>query len=304
VTAPALPRSRISVCVVCRNEADKLDACLASASWADELLVMDLDSGDGSADVARRHGAEVIARAPIPIVEPLRNELAARASGDWILALDPDERVTPGLARELRRLSAHEDLDVVEIPFTHWDFGHPPTHRLHRYDPKPRFYRRDRISWPDEPNRLPNFERSRLHIVPDRDDLVIVHERNRTVPEALERAIRYAPAEAQAMIDRGETFTARRMLSTLAAKTRKQFVYGDPWRDGMPGLLRASVLVAFHFYVWACFWQLSGGRRTPEDDAILRRVGVVVATGRATYRAARVPVALTRRLVGRLRLFA
>jgi glycosyltransferase involved in cell wall biosynthesis len=284
----------IAVCVVCRNEADKLEACLESVAWADEIIVMDLRSSDGSAEVAERHGATVVTREPIPIVEPLRNELAARARGEWILALDPDERVSPGLAEELRRVAARDDVDLVEIPFTHWDFGYPPSHRLHRYDPKPRFYRRERVSWPAEPNKLPSVPPERLHKLANHDELVIVHDRNRTIPEALDRALRYAPAEAQAMIDRGETFTARRMLATLAAKTRKQFVYGEPWRDGMPGLLRATVLVAFHFYVWACFWQLSGARRTSEDDALLRRIGRFAAAGRAVYRVARMPVQLTR----------
>ena len=184
----------ISVCVVCRNEADKLDACLDSVAWADELLVMDLQSGDGSAEVAERHGATVVRREPFPIVEPLRNELAARARGEWILALDPDERVSQGLAEELRRISRRDDVDLVEIPFTHWDFGYPPSHRLHRYDPKPRFYRRERVSWPAEPNTLPTVARERRHRLPDRDELVIVHHRNRTVSEAIDRALRYAPA--------------------------------------------------------------------------------------------------------------
>jgi Glycosyl transferase family 2 len=288
----------ISVCVVCRNEADKLDACLESAAWADEILVMDLQSSDGSAEVAARHGATVVTRDPIPIVEPLRNELAARARGTWILALDPDERVSPGLADELRRLAARDDVDLVEIPFTHWDFGYPPSHRLHRYDPKPRFYRRERVSWPAEPNKLPTVSPERLHKLPARDELVIVHHRNRTIAEALDRALRYAPAEAQALLDSGETFTASRMLRRVVDKIRKQFVYGDPWRDGMPGVLRATTLVAFHVYVWACFWELSGARRTAEDDAVLRRIGRFVAAGRAVYRAARAPVALTRRLTG------
>lgn len=284
----------ISVCIVCRNEADKLEACLESVAWADEILVMDLESHDGSKAVAERHGATVVVREPIPIVEPLRNELARRARGEWILALDPDERVSPGLAAELRRLSARDDVDLVEIPFTHWDFGYAPSHRLHRFDPKPRFYRRERVSWPVEPNTLPKVPAERLHRLENRDELVIVHDRNQTIPEALERAVRYAPAEAQAMIDRGEVFTARRMLATIGGKTRKQFVYGEPWRDGVPGVLRATVLVAFHVYVWACFWQLSGARRTPQDDALLRRIGRVVGAGRAVYRAARVPFALTR----------
>jgi glycosyltransferase involved in cell wall biosynthesis len=296
-----IDKASISVCVVCRNEADKLDACLTSVAWADEVLVMDLHSSDGSAEVAERHGATVLTRDPIPIVEPLRNELAARACGKWILALDPDERVSPGLADELRRLAARDDVDLVEIPFTHWDFGYPPTHRLHRYDPKPRFYRRDTVSWPAEPNKLPTVSPERLHKLANRDELVIVHDRNRTIPEALDRAMRYAPAEAQALLDRGETFTASRMIRTVTDKVRKQFVYGDPWRDGMPGVMRATMLVAFHLYVWACVWQLSGARRTPEDDELLRRIGRFVAATRAVYRVARAPVVVARWLTGEQR---
>jgi (heptosyl)LPS beta-1,4-glucosyltransferase len=47
----------ISVCIVCRNEADKLQACLESVTWACEILVMDLQSSDASADLAQRYGA-------------------------------------------------------------------------------------------------------------------------------------------------------------------------------------------------------------------------------------------------------
>ena len=286
----------ISVCVVCRNEADKLEACLKSVAWADELLVMDLRSDDGSAEVAERHGATVVTRDPIPIVEPLRNELAARARGKWILALDPDERVSPGLADELRRLAARDDVDLVEIPFTHWDFGYPPTHRLHRFDPKPRFYRRDRVSWPVEPNTLPTVAPERLHKLANSDELVIVHDRNRSIPEALDRAMRYAPAEAQARIDAGETFTARRMIRRLAQKAHRQFVEARALDDGVPGLVRATVLVAFDFYVWASFWQMSGAQRSAEDDRYVRRIGRVLRLASNSMRAARGPIRVARRL--------
>jgi (heptosyl)LPS beta-1,4-glucosyltransferase len=290
-TAPA-----ISVCIVCRNEADKLEACLESVAWADEVIVMDLESGDGSAEVAERRGATVFSREPIPIVEPLRNELASRARGEWILALDPDERVSPGLAEELRRVAARDDVDLVEIPFTHWDFGYPPSHPLHRYDPKPRFYRRERVSWPAEPNKLPSVPPERLHKLANRDELVIVHDRNRTIPEALDRAMRYAPAEAQARIDAGETFTARRMIRRLAQKTHRQFVEARALDDGVPGLVRATVLVAFDFYVWASFWQMSGAQRSAEDDRYVRRVGRVLRLASNATRAARGPIRVARRL--------
>ena len=288
-------RAGISVCVVCRNEGDKLESCLESVRWADEVLVMDLESTDGSAELAARLGATVVTREPFPIVEPLRNELAARASGEWILALDPDERVTPGLAAELRRLSDRDDVDLVEIPFSHWDFGHPPTRRLHRFDPKPRFYRRGRVSWPSEPNTLPKVAPQRLHRLPDREELVIVHDRNRTIPEALDRALRYAPAEAQARIDAGETFTAQKMFRRLAQKTRRQFIDARAFDDGVAGIVRAATLVAFDFYVWAAFWQMSGARRTPEDDRYVRRIGSAVGVAWTIVRALRAPLRAARR---------
>ena len=278
----------ISACIVCRNESDKLGACLDSVvSWADEVVVMDLGSSDGSAELARSKGARVVEHEPVPIVELVRNEVAAAAKGDWILALDPDERVAPGLPAELRRLSRSDDFDAVAIPVMNYDFGYPASSPIHRFDPKIRFYRRARVSWPTEPNELPEIDPARLHRLPDREDLVLVHDRNRSIPEALERAMRYAPAEAQALLDSGEVFTARKMLLRVARKARKQYVEAKAFDDGVPGILRATVLVTFHFYVWASFWQLSGAKRTPEDDRYLRRVGRVVHIVFGTARLAR-----------------
>lgn len=268
--------SWIAACVVCRNEGDRLGDCLASVSWADEILVVDLSSSDDSAEVARRHGARVISRAPVPIVELVRNEIAAHARGDWILALDPDERVSAGLAAALDALRDRAEIAAVEIPFMHVDFGHPPKNPLHRYDHKPRMYRRSRVTWPTEPNKLPVVPKEQLHRIAGKDELVMVHLRNRTIPEAIERAFRYAPAEAQALIDAGELFSARKMVRVLSHKVRRHFVDGRAFDDGVPGFMRAAVLLAFYFYVWAAFWQMSGAQRNARDDAYMRRFGRVV----------------------------
>jgi len=285
----------VSACIVCRNEADKLGPCLESASWADEIIVLDLESVDGSDELARRHGAQVITHEPVPVVEAVRNVVADAAAGDWILALDPDERVSPGLRDELLRLRYRADIDAVAIPFMNYDLGYPALHAVHRYDPKPRFYRRERLRWPEVPNALPDIRPDRLLKLASRDDLVMIHDRNRTVAEAIERALRYAPAEAQAMVDRGQVFTAQAMLRTLGGKVYKQFVVARPWREGVPGFLRAGILVAFHFYVWAAFWQLSGAKRTPEDDDLMRRLGYAVETLRMPGRIGRQAVRLTKR---------
>lgn len=294
---PVPDSERITACIVCRNEADRLGPCLESAAWA-EIVVLDMESTDGSAALARAHGAKVVTREPVPIVELVRNEVAALAVGDWVLVLDPDERVTPGLARALQAAAARDDVDAVVVPRMNLDFGYPPSHPLQRFEPQLRMYRRSRVSWPAAPNLLPIVPEAQLHRIPARDDLVLVHDRSRTVAEVIERVLRYAPAQGRAMFDAGQVFTARRMLLDLGRRSERYFVEAEAFHDGVPGLLRAGLRIAFHFYAWAAFWQASGARRTPEDDRLLRRLGTAVEGASRVGRATRATYA---RSVGALR---
>jgi (heptosyl)LPS beta-1,4-glucosyltransferase len=289
----------IAVCIVCRNEADKLRPCLESVQWADEVVVMDLASSDASAELARSFGARVVEREPVPIVELVRNEVASSALSDWILVLDPDERVTPGLAAELSRIRLNSDIDAVIVPRMNIDLGYPPSDPLHRYEPQLRMYRRSRVRWPTIPNALPRVSEERLHRIEPRDELVLLHDRSRNIPEVLERSVRYAPAQAQSMLDRGQLFTARAMMAALGGHLYKQFVQGRALKDGVPGFLRAGILVGFHFYVWAAFWQLSGAKRNAKDDRYLGRLGLVLDTYRRARGAARAPFRVVKRLLYR-----
>ena len=286
---------RISACIVCRNEADRLQPCLDSIAWVDEIVFMDLASTDDSAELARRAGARVVSREPVPVVEMVRNDVAAAATGEWILVIDPDERVSPGLAVEMRRLAARDDIDAVVVPRMNYDLGYPPSDPAQRYEPQLRMYRKATVSWPEVPNKLPDVPAERRAQVAAVDELVLVHDRSRNIPEVLDRSLRYATVQAQSMIDRGEVFTARRMVADLSRRALNHFVRGQAFRDGVPGILRAGILVGFHFYVWAAFWQLSGARRTPDDDAYLGRIGAIVQRARRAGAILTAPLRLLRR---------
>ena len=92
--------------------------------------------------------------------------------------------------------------------------------------------------------------------------------------------MRYVPANAQVLVDRGQPFTARGMLAALITELDKQVFRGRAWRDGVPGVLRAAILVVYRLFVWAMFWELSGGRRTATDDQYVQRLGVVSQVAR------------------------
>ena len=98
---------KVTVTVITLNEANHIEAALASVAWADEIVVVDSGSSDGTADLARRQGARVEVRA-WPGYSAQKNYAASIASHDWILSLDADERVSPDLASEIRILLQSE----------------------------------------------------------------------------------------------------------------------------------------------------------------------------------------------------
>ena len=90
-----MPEPRLSVLVVAKNEAHNLADCLASASWADErVVVVDPASRDATLEIAKRE-ADVVALRIFDDFASQRNAALALASGDWVLSIDADERVTP-----------------------------------------------------------------------------------------------------------------------------------------------------------------------------------------------------------------
>ena len=102
--SPAPGRPRLSLVVITRNEAHRLAACLASVPFAEEVVVVDSASADGTPELARRLGARVIETADWPGFGPQKNRALDAATGDWVLSLDADERASPRLAAQIRHV--------------------------------------------------------------------------------------------------------------------------------------------------------------------------------------------------------
>src|SRR5512138_1662154 len=96
----------LSVIVITKNEEASIDACLASVAWAGEIVVVDSGSTDRTVELCRRRGAAVQVTADWPGFGPQKNRALSLATGEWVLSLDADERVTPELRRELEAAMA------------------------------------------------------------------------------------------------------------------------------------------------------------------------------------------------------
>ena len=87
----------LSVIVITHNEAARLRACLESVAFAGEMVVVDSGSTDGTRELAQSMGARVVSHHDWPGFGPQKNRALDLATGEWVLSIDADERVTPAL---------------------------------------------------------------------------------------------------------------------------------------------------------------------------------------------------------------
>ena len=88
-----MKKPKLSVALVTRNEEERLRACLESVAWADEIVVVDAESDDKTATIAREFTDRVVVR-PWPGYAAQKNTALDLATGDWTLSLDADEIVS------------------------------------------------------------------------------------------------------------------------------------------------------------------------------------------------------------------
>jgi glycosyltransferase involved in cell wall biosynthesis len=93
----------LSVVIVVKNEERRISRCLDSAKWADEIIVVDDQSTDRTAEIARQYTDKVYIR-KMDIQGKHRNWAYSQARNTWILSLDADEVVSPELRNEITKV--------------------------------------------------------------------------------------------------------------------------------------------------------------------------------------------------------
>jgi glycosyltransferase involved in cell wall biosynthesis len=104
----------LSVILITNNEASNVLNCLASVSFADQIVVVDSGSTDNTVELARSVGAQVVQTADWPGFGAQKNRALDLATCDWVFSIDADERVTPELAAQLKAAINFEAKDAVK----------------------------------------------------------------------------------------------------------------------------------------------------------------------------------------------
>ncbi len=113
---------KISVYILAFNEVEKIRDCINSVLWADEIIVADSFSTDGTSEIATEMGAKIV-NIPFNGYGELRNKAITHCNGDWIFSLDSDERCTVEVRDEIIKLINDAPLDIYRVPRKNFFMG-------------------------------------------------------------------------------------------------------------------------------------------------------------------------------------
>jgi glycosyltransferase involved in cell wall biosynthesis len=242
----------LSVTVIARNESSQIADALRSVSWADEIVVVDSESTDATAAIARQFTDRVIVR-PWPGYVAQKNYAAAQASHDWILSLDADERVTPELAEEIRATIATSSAHAAySIPRVSWYLGRWVRTTDWYPDYQLRLYDRRAAEWTGK------YVHEAVTVRGSKGRMrhEFQHYPYAGLADHLETIDRYTTYAAQQMYESGRRAGAMQVAGHPPLAFLRNYLAKGGIRDGLPGLVISTMNAYYVFLKFAKLWEL------------------------------------------------
>ena len=261
--------ARLSVYIIAYNEADKIEAALKSVAWADEIVVADSFSTDGTAELARQYTERVL-QVPFAGFGKLRNDVLDQLTGDWVFSLDADERCTEAAASEIQRIIERPDAaDAYLVPRRNFFFGRWIEHS----------------GWFPDYRQPQLFRRGKLRYTPD-----AVHETYvldgtlgrmtepiaqvpfKDLAQILHKAQRYSTLGVERLTERRTTPSMWKALAHGIGAFVRHYIVRAGFLDGWAGFIIALSNFEGTFYRYAKYAErMNGLAREPEVPPTLKR---------------------------------
>jgi len=264
--APRAPRRHsLSVCVICRNEADRIEPCLASvAGWADEIVVFDAGSNDGTTELVRRY-TDLLWVTDWPGYGIQRQRTVEAARGEMLLILDADERLSAELRAEIDALLA--DPAVPDTAYLiRWRlrlFGRDLRFAGRYGAPQTRLFPRAKVRFPPAPvHESPILQTRQSAVLKQR----LLHDSYRDYRAMAAKHLDYGWLLARQKHAAGRRSSVPGALLRSAWEFLLQYLFRGMLFEGQRGLLLAVTLSHYAFHKQAGLYALRASGAPAETN--------------------------------------
>ena len=257
---------KISVYIIAYNEAEKIRDCINSVLWADEIIVADSHSTDGTTEIAIELGARVI-HIPFKGYGDLRNQAISNCTGDWIFSLDSDERCTEEVRDEIIALIDNAPLDIYRVPRKNFFMGrwikHSGWYPNYR---QPQLFRNGKMSYTMEPVHEGYISHSNKEIGVIKNMIWQFPFKN--TEEVIYKANRYSTLGVQKLQEKGRTSTVFKAFMHGTWSFIKHYIFKLGFLDGGPGFVIAFGNFEGTFYRYVKLMEAQENWSAPDINPI------------------------------------
>lgn len=244
--------TKISAIVLAKNSESLIEECLESLKWADEIVLVDNDSTDSTLEKAKKFNNVFVLKNYGDFSER-RNIGAKRASGEWLLYIDDDERVTPLLKKEIETTLEDATFPAYAIARRNIFLGHEMKHGGWWPDYVLRLIKKDALKdWKGE-----------LHEQPVVDGEIgklkepLIHISHRSLSEMVDKTNDWSEIEARLLYESGHPKMAWWRFFSVAAR---EFWYRGikelGFLDGPVGIIEIIYQVFSRMITYAKLWEM------------------------------------------------
>jgi glycosyltransferase involved in cell wall biosynthesis len=246
-------KQKITVVISAFNEEKKIAECITSVKFADEIIVINNSSTDKTEEIAKKNGAIVIRRDNNPMLNVNKNFGFTKATNEWILNLDADERATPELVSEIEKIINQENAcDGYYIPRKNIIFGKFIEHTGWYPDYQLRLFKNGKGKFAEE------HVHEMITITGEvkRLDSPMVHFNYETISQFVSKTMFiYAPNEAEQLIKNGYELSWRDCITLPLKEFLSRFFARQGYKDGFHGLMLSLLMSFYHLVVFALVWE-------------------------------------------------
>lgn len=248
----------LSVVIIAKDEEKNICNCIRSVSWADEVIVVDSGSTDETISKAQKSGAKVFKYEKAKgTYSDWRNFGIRKAKGKWILYVDADERITPGLRAEILEKinpnNCEEEFCSFAIPRKNLVFGKELRHGGFWPDYVKRLFRKDKLKgWVGKLHEEPTFE-GKLGILKN----PLIHYKENSLEEMLEKTNVWSDIEAELMFEANHPpVNIFRFISAILREFWFRFVREKAFLDKEVGVIYGIYQIYSRFISYAKLWEM------------------------------------------------
>ena len=245
--------NKLSAVIVARDEAAMINGCLQSLAFVDEIVVVLDDRTEDSTEAIVKKSGIVPSTMRFETFAQIKNDAIAKATNDWILLIDADERVSQSLATEMH-VALNGNFDGYMIPFDSYFFATKMLYGGWQRDEHIRLFRKSKASYTGDIHEVLSFaEASRI----GRLEHAMAHFSHRSITHNLLKTNNYATIQATEMLKAGHPpVRARTLFGVIWREFRYRYIKERGYKDGMAGIIESLYQPFSLFVVYVRLWEL------------------------------------------------